>query len=252
MFRLSDDLVFGPPLEQGGWVARLATSNDMDDVYRLRAAAFRVDQGADDSDQFDKRSLHLWVGRQGQGPSATVRLQLHLTAEDIMGGYSAAFYDLSRLSQAGAPVVEIGRLCSASQDAGNGDVLRLLWAGVARVALRSDAIRLIGCTSFPTTNASTLAPALGVLAARNLGPKALRPSPMASETYDLPERTTNPDAAAIGQLPPQLRTYLALGGWVSDHLVIDRDLGTSHIFTCVDIATMPAARKRVLTQLAAG
>ena len=34
------------------------------------------------------------------------------------------------------------------------------------------------------------------------------------------------------------------------HLVIDPDLGTCHIFTCVEIETMPEARKRVFLRMA--
>ena len=51
-------------------------------------------------------------------------------------------------------------------------------------------------------------------------------------------------------MPPLLRAYLALGGWVGSDLVIDRELGTSHVFTCVEIAAMPEPRKRLLCALA--
>ena len=36
-------------------------------------------------------------------------------------------------------------------------------------------------------------------------------------------------------LPPLLKFYLRLGGKVSDHLVIDKDLDTLHVFTFVDL-----------------
>ena len=36
-------------------------------------------------------------------------------------------------------------------------------------------------------------------------------------------------------LPPLLKFYLRLGGKVSDHAVIDRDLDTLHVFTYVDL-----------------
>ena len=36
-------------------------------------------------------------------------------------------------------------------------------------------------------------------------------------------------------LPPLLKFYLRLGGKVSDHAVIDRDLDTLHVFTFVDL-----------------
>ena len=37
-----------------------------------------------------------------------------------------------------------------------------------------------------------------------------------------------------------------MGGWVSDHAVVDNDLGTLHVFTGVEISRIPAARARLL------
>ena len=54
---------------------------------------------------------------------------------------------------------------------------------------------------------------------------------------------------ANADMPPLLRTYLLMGGWVSDHAVIDRDLNTMHVFTAVDIKAIPQARKRLLRAL---
>jgi L-ornithine Nalpha-acyltransferase len=39
----------------------------------------------------------------------------------------------------------------------------------------------------------------------------------------------------LPRLPPLLRTYLGMGGWVSDHAVVDRELDTLHVFTCVEV-----------------
>ncbi len=47
-------------------------------------------------------------------------------------------------------------------------------------------------------------------------------------------------------MPPLLRTYLAMGGWVSDHAVIDRALHTLHVLTVVEIAKIPPARAKAL------
>ena len=53
-------------------------------------------------------------------------------------------------------------------------------------------------------------------------------------------------------MPPLLRTYLGMGGWVSDHAVIDRDLDTLHVFTGVEVGAIPDRRKRALRALAGG
>jgi len=64
-------------------------------------------------------------------------------------------------------------------------------------------------------------------------------------------RRRTPDArAAQAGMPPLLRTYLLMGGWVSDHAVVDRQLGTLHVFTGLEIAAIPPARRRLLAALA--
>lgn len=52
-----------------------------------------------------------------------------------------------------------------------------------------------------------------------------------------------------GPLPPLLRGWLALGAEVSDHAVIDRDLGTMHVFTALPVAAIPPGRAAMLTGL---
>ena len=53
-------------------------------------------------------------------------------------------------------------------------------------------------------------------------------------------------ARAMASMPPLLRTYLMMGGWVSDHAVVDDKMNTLHVFTGVEIRAIPAARKRLL------
>ena len=42
-----------------------------------------------------------------------------------------------------------------------------------------------------------------------------------------------------------------MGGWVSDHAVIDARLNTLHVFTGLEIAAIPPARARALRAIAA-
>jgi putative hemolysin len=54
---------------------------------------------------------------------------------------------------------------------------------------------------------------------------------------------------AMLRMPPLLRSYLMMGGWVSDHAVVDRQMNTLHVFTGLEIGAIPAARKRLLRAL---
>jgi len=238
---------FGPPLNRSGWQVRPARDDELPALQALRGVAFRG--GGADRDDFDARCTHLWIGPEGGAPLATVRVQGH-GAGTLEKGYAAQFHDLSALAQAPGPALEMGRLCLHPAHP-SADLMRLIWAGVTRLAEGAGAARLFGCSSFRGTDPAVFTPALALLAARYLGPADLRPAILARESYDFSGLVPdNPRPADMAMLPPLLRAYLALGGWVGDHLVIDRDLGTCHLFTCVEIATMPESRKRVLRAMA--
>ena len=241
--------LFGAPILVAGREVRLAAPGDMDAILALRARAFR--DGAEDRDAFDADCLHLWVGRAEGRLAATVRLRRHSDAQALLAGYAATVYDLTAMAGAGGEVLELGRLC-AEPGAGDTNLLKLLWAGVARLALATGCARLIGCTSFHTTDAASLDAAWALLAARHQGPEGLRPGRKAGEVYGFETITTPPNPGATALMPGLLRAYLAMGGWVSDHAVVDRDLGTCHVFTCVELDRMPPRRRRVMTQMAGG
>jgi L-ornithine Nalpha-acyltransferase len=243
-----DPACFGPPIRQGGLSARPArTGDEVDGCLSLRALAFRGNAAAADGDGFDALCLQLAVSA-AKGPIlATLRVQPH--PEGQIEGYAAQVYDLAALAAQPGAALELGRLCVHPGHSGP-DPVRLLWAGVARLVDVWGAARLIGCTSMPGQDPEPLAPALGLLARRHLGPAHLQPRVRAGRARPLSDWSgaATPQGAAL--LPPLLRAYLALGGWVSDHLVIDPDLNTCHVFTCVEISAMPEGRKRVLRALA--
>ncbi len=43
-----------------------------------------------------------------------------------------------------------------------------------------------------------------------------------------------------------------MGGWVSDHAVIDEAMNTLHVFTGVEVSAIPEARARALRNVAQG
>lgn len=240
-----DPARFGPPIRAGGLELRAAAPGDLADVLALRGLAFRG--GGADRDAHDAAALHLRAGAPDGPPLAAVRLVPH--PEGRISGYAAGLYDLAGLAAAPGAALELGRLCLRPGHA-DPDLMRLIWAGVARTAQVWGAARLIGCTSFPGTDPDRLAPALGLLAARHIGPEGLRPGVRAPLTRALAGFAGAAAPEGLALMPPLLRAYLALGGWVSDHLVIDAELGTCHVFTCVEIDGMPEGRKRVLRALA--
>ena len=235
----------------GRWVVRLAaTAADVTRAQALRYRAFRDADGTGlDADCFDARARHLLVEDRASGAlAACLRVLRYDDGTGLEASYAGQFYDLSGMAGRAGPLLELGRFCVAP-GLRDPDVLRLAWGAIAGLVEREGVRFLFGCTSFQGTDPAAFREAFGLLAARHLAPEAGAPRRKAPEVHRL--AGTGVDlGAAMAELPPLLRSYLALGGWVSDHAVIDRDLGTIHVFTGLDVSAVSQARARVLRALA--
>lgn len=246
------------PIRQGRYLARLAEGpEDMARVHALRWQAFFGARGGAvgptdgeglDQDPFDAPCQHLMIEECGQRAESPVlgafRLLILQDGSQAERSYSAQFYDLSPFATLSGPLAELGRFCMRPGP-GNPDVMRLAWGALARLVEAERVGWLFGCSSFPGADPTPHRSALAVLGRHHQGPPHLRPARKAAETVDLGAA----DGSRAG-LPPLLRSYLALGGWVSDHAVIDRRLDTLHVFTALDVKAIPPARARILRQIA--
>jgi len=212
----------------GRWRLRLRQDGpDLAQAFALRAATFRG--GACDRDAFDAGSRHLTIETGG-----TLAGYARVAVQDraaMLAGYAARTYDLSPLRARRA--VELGRVCLAP---GEPDLPRLLLAALAGLVDAEGADLLYGCASFPPDARGALAGLRGHVAEG--GPRR-----RAADAIDLPRGGTGP-------LPPLLRLYLAFGARMSDHAVIDRDLGTVHVLAMLRVADIPPHRLRHLGALA--
>ncbi|MXU65505.1 GNAT family N-acetyltransferase [Oceanomicrobium pacificus] len=225
-------------------------------AQELRYRAFRGTAGGitpdgRDFDDFDARCHHVLVEETVSGALVCCYRFLHLdSGAEIAGSYSAQFYDLSRLGRMRGPMVEMGRFCVAPGQ-GHPDILRLAWAEMTRYVTRHKVRFLFGCSSFSGTEATPYEEAFLLLQQKHLAPRRWLPRVKAPRIFDFARnlRLRRPDLKqAMGAMPPLLRSYLVMGGWVSDHAVIDRDLGTLHVFTGLEVRRIPAARRRLLLQ----
>jgi putative hemolysin len=222
---------------------------DMAASLALRDLCFRAGRGlpAGDGDRFDATCRHMLVTLGATGPLvATYRFRDFAKEASLSDSYAAQFYDLTALQNRPGPAMEIGRFCLHPGHA-NPDILRLAWACLTRAVDQVSATLLFGCSSFPGADAARHGAALSYLARHHLGPETFRPGQRAAETVAL---RPDPAPQPVPPLPALLKTYLAMGGWVSDHAVLDRDLDTLHVFTALDIAAIPPARARALRALA--
>ncbi len=232
--------------------ADLAAAQALRHLCFVQNAGLPARPGGIDTDAFDSRCLHLLVEDADGQLVATFRLLLLSGGAQIGSSYSAQFYDLGALSAFPAPLAEIGRFCirPGVRDA---DVLRVAWGALTRLVDDRGVQMLFGCSSFPGTDPAPYADAFALLGAAHLAPDPWRPQFRAPRVYPFAQalagRVADPRRAALA-MPPLLRSYLAMGGWVSDHAVVDADLGTLHVFTGVEIARIPEARARALRAVA--
>lgn len=221
----------------------------MSRVMEFRRAAFPRTSGSEEDAQ-DALSAHVLVEGTA-GPLAYFRVMLFGWGAGLEQGYAARFYDVAPLAGYARPVAEMGRFCLASGGV-HPDVLRLAWGAMTRIVDEGQAGLLVGCTSFRGAAWEPHRPALALLAERHVGPREHRPGRKAEESVDFPSLAgpVTDRRASLAALPPLLRTYLMMGGWVSDHAVVDRELDTLHVFTCVEVDGVPLARAASLRAVA--
>jgi len=227
------------------YVARFANCPaDVTSAQVFRSGIFRA-QGSD-ADRFDPLCDHVLVEEAGSGRLVCVyRVMLLKDGSQIDRSYGAQFYDLSRLSGITRPILEIGRFCVDSAMP-SPDILRVAWAELARLVEVHNVALLFGCSSFSGIDPAAFADTFALLKHRHLAPDAVAPMVKSSGIVPFSELGFPDMKKAQSRMPPLLRTYLAMGGWVSDHAVIDRDMNTLHVFTGVEVDKISPARKRFL------
>jgi putative hemolysin len=250
-------------LRKGRHLVRLSeTAEDLARAQRLRHHTFFATRhGAvpradgQDADAFDAACRHVLVEETSTGRLVCCFRLLPLTDGTQIGqSYSAQFYELSALRGYPGRMAEMGRFCIHPAHAQDPDILRVAWAAMARIVDAEGVEMVFGCSSFEGIEADRYRDAFALLGERHLAPRRWLPRIKAPRVfpYALRLRGLRPDPKrALLTLPPLLRGYLALGGWVSDHAVVDCELNTLHVFTGLEIAAIPPARARSLRAAAA-
>ena len=225
---------------------RLAVNQgELDAVQALRYQVFYEEMGAKadaatvasrrDSDEFDAIADHLLVVDHdlGEGASSVVgtyRLIREEAAQRHGRFYSESEYDISALKRFAGRKLELGRSCTAAAYR-NRAVMQLLWRGIAAYVFHYGIDLMFGCASLAGTDPDALADELTYLAAYHMAPEAIRPRALPGRYVEMrrePEGATDPKRAML-RLPPLIKGYLRLGGFVGDGAVIDEQFNTTDI-----------------------
>jgi L-ornithine Nalpha-acyltransferase len=233
----------------GSLQVRLAeTIADIDAAQALRYEVFYREMGARptpemarierDFDAFDAYCDHLLVLDHAKGGAVvgTYRLILRRVAAQHGGFYTAGEYDISRIEALPGEILELGRSC-VDAGARNRPTMQLLWRGIAAYVFARDIGMMFGCASLPGTDVDALALPLSYLYHHHLAPPHLRPRALPDRYVEMQrlQRGAYDAARALAELPPLLKGYLRLGGFVGDGAVIDYQFNTTDV--CILVQT---------------
>jgi L-ornithine Nalpha-acyltransferase len=237
-------------IRAGSLGVRLAVSPaEIDAAQALRFRVFYGEMGARpdpaaqaaqrDRDAYDAVADHVLIVDHAIGPGpegviGTYRLIQRQAAAQVGRFYSADEYDIAPIMAFPGRVLELGRSCIQAEYRGRA-ALQLMWRGIAAYVFQHRIDIMFGCASLPGTDPDALATELSYLYYHHLAPPALRPQAVAGRYVDM--RRVAPDTIdprrVLVQLPPLIKGYLRLGGFVGDGAVIDRQFNTTDVAVVV-------------------
>jgi putative hemolysin len=233
-------------LRGGNLGVRIAsTPDEIEAAQALRFRVFYQEMGARpdaaaaaslrDLDAFDAVADHLLVvdhsiGAGPEGVVGTYRLIRRAAAAKLGRFYSADEYDIGPVLKFPGEVMELGRSC-VHADYRNRAVMQLLWRGIAAYVFLHRIDVMFGCASLPGVEPDDLATELTYLYYNHLAPPALRPRALPHRYVEM--RRLDQDEIdrrrALAKLPPLIKGYLRLGGFVGDGAVIDWQFNTTDV-----------------------
>ncbi len=241
--------------------ARIAsTAAEVDAAQALRYNVFYEELGARpdaataasrrDRDAFDDVADHLLVVDHtlGEGPEsivATYRLIRREAANRVGRFYSADEYDVTLLDHFPGRVLELGRSCVHRGYRGRA-AMQLLWRAIAAYVFLHRIDLMFGCASFPGTDPDAVKAELTYLYYNHLAPLDVRLHAQPGRFVDM--RRMDPclldKRRVLIELPPLIKGYLRLGGFVGDGAVIDPQFNTTDVAVIVktDLVTAKYTR----------
>ena len=239
-------------VESGPLLVRLAESQaEIVASQKLRFEVFCEEMAAKPSlemmragrefDSYDEFCDHLLVfdRDRGAGPAGVVgtyRLMRREGASRRGHFYTSGEYDIGPLLELPGAILELGRSC-VHRDYRTRSIMQTFWRGIAEYVWHYDIELMFGCGSLPGTNPRELAVPLSYLYHFHLAPPALRPRAVPARYVDmnlLPAESVD-RTLALKSLPPLVKGYLRLGGFVGDGAVVDAEFGTTDV--CVVVKT---------------
>jgi putative hemolysin len=247
-----------PPPKSHHLAVRLARSEaEIDAAQALRYEVFYSENGARptpaqaaaqrDFDPLDALCDHLLVIDESapEGPEAVVgtyRLLRRSRLGPEARFYSSGEFDLGPLLAFPGEALELGRSCVRA-DFRNRPTLNLLWAGIAHYIQLHGVSLMFGCGSLNGIDLDLLSLQLSYLVQHHLAPPELRARALPEryvEMNRIPANLVEPKLA-LASLPPLIKGYLRLGGFVGEGAVVDHAFNTTDV--CIIVKTETVTEK---------
>ncbi|GBR35883.1 hypothetical protein AA101099_0171 [Neoasaia chiangmaiensis NBRC 101099] len=226
-----------------------ATDEEREAAQALRYRVFFEEMGAKpnaqterlkrDIDDFDEAADHLLVidhavSDGAAGVVGTYRLLRSDAAAKLGRYYTAGEYDISVLTEFPGRLLEVGRSCVDRNYRGRA-AMQLLWRGIASYIFLHRIDVLFGCASLSGTDPNALADELTYLYHNHLAPPALRIRALPERYVDMQrgDPHTLDHRRCLSKLPPLIKGYLRLGGYVGDGAVVDEQFNTTDVAVLV-------------------
>ncbi|MBT3792483.1 MAG: GNAT family N-acetyltransferase [Rhodospirillales bacterium] len=201
-----------------------------------------------DFDDFDPLCDHLLVIDHSGSSNAegmvvgTYRLIRRPVAEKLGQFYSATEFDIANITALKGEILELGRSCVAPEHRTR-PAMQLLWEGIAAYVFHYDIEIMFGCASLPGTDIQALAEPLSYLYHFHLAPKPYRPRARAERhiNMDMVKPESMNARRVMASLPPLIKGYLRLGGFIGDGAVVDEQFNTTDV--CIVVKTNLVTKK---------
>jgi putative hemolysin len=228
-----------PHLRAGNLEVRLAKSEaDIEAAQRLRYEVFYEECGAQPSEMIaqlqrdvspidDFCDVLLVIDHAHDKVVGTYRFMLREAALEYGSNYTASEFDIHKLIAFPGQIMELSRSC-VHKTYRTKPTMQLLWRGIGAYTQLNQVALFFGCASLSGTDISPYTQALAYLHHFHLAPPELRTQALPShyQSMDLmPKDQINPKEA-MRQLPPLLKAYLRVGGFVGEGAFIDAEFNS--------------------------
>ncbi|MCD0503688.1 GNAT family N-acetyltransferase [Bordetella petrii] len=223
------------------------TSDEVEQIQRLRYSVFTEDMGAVfpdaidgiEQDKYDPWCEHLMVRELDTGRVVgTYRILTPEKAPKAGGYYSESEFDLSGLGALRSQLVEVGRSCTHA-DHRSGAAIMLLWSGLAEFMRRGGYRYMLGCASVSLRDDGVTAAEVWRNVATHLQDADL---PRVRPLHRYPVERLNSTLPA--RVPPLIKGYLKLGARICGEPAWDPDFNAADFPVLLDMVRMDERYRR--------